>query len=275
MNHYRARRLGTAIVAIMMSCGCAGRVEPARLARETENSIALCQGGWTQTTERELAAELSRRGGQAITGEEVTQKGADTFRFGEREGQDAIELYNTYVRCIMGVMQERTRRGINMAPTEQEGVEQGIGKNDDNPPSQAVRDAITWELYEVGMTPSGERVIQVPTPEQTRRNEEIQLQVVLPEGQARWRSQGMPRWTTSGCATGWSRVELLGSGTSYMARLYILGDDRHDSRGHRCVVTLRAVLTDEEWHTRPELHSRGRDSFMWWRQDYNIVILSK
>ena len=275
MNHHRACRLGTAIVAIMMSCGCAARVEPARLARETENSIALCQGGWTQATERELAAEITRRGGQTITGEEVTQRGADTFRFGDREGQDAIELYNTYVRCIMGVMQERTRRGMNMASTEQAGVEQGITRNDDNPPAPAVRDAITWELYEVGRIPSEERVIQVPTPELTRPNEEIQLQVVLPEGQPRWNSQGTPQWTTSGCVTGWSRVELLGSGTSYTARLYILGDEREDGLGHRCMVTLTAVLTDEEWHARPELHDRGRYRFRWWQQDYNIVILPK
>ena len=254
-------------LAVGCAAGCAARVEPARLSQETENTVALCQGGWTQAAERELAAELTRRGGQAISREEVTQRGADTFRFGDLEGQEAVEAFNTYVTCILGVMQERTRRGMDTAPTEQEG--------EDNQSVATATDAVTWELYEVGRIPSGERVIQVPTPEQTRPNEEIQLHVVLPAGQARWKSQGMPRWTGGRCLTGWSRFQLLGSGTSYTARLYIIGNERDDALGHECRITLTAVLTDEEWFTRPELHNRVRDNFVWWRQEYNIVILPR
>lgn len=224
---------------VWMCClivGCAGcgaaRVDPAPLSQETSNTVALCQGGWTDTAERELAAELTRRGGRAISREEVTQRGADTFRFADREGEEAIELFNTYATCILGVMQERTRRGIDTAPTEQEG--------EGNQSGPTATDTVAWELYEVGMTRSGERVIQVPTPEETRRNEEIQLHVVLPVGQTRWNSQGTPQWTGGRCLTGWSRFQLLGSGTSYTARLYIMGGASEDSFGHECRVTLRA-----------------------------------
>lgn len=263
------RRL-TLCASIIATTGCgAARVEqPAQLLPETENTVALCQGGWTQATERELAAELTRRGGRTISREEVTQRGADTFRFGEREGQEAVEAYNTYVTCVLGVMQERTRRGMNIAAAEQEG-------NDDNLPvlSQAA-DAITWELYEVGRTPSGEPVIQIPVPEQTRANEEIQLQIVLPAQQSQWSSRGMPQWSMGGggCRTSWSRAELLGSGTSYTARLYIFSSEMNNAIGHRCAVTLRAVLTDDEWFSRTELRNSRRENFHWWEQEYNIVV---
>ena len=260
-----ARLMVLAASAAFIGCGAARVEQPAELLSETENTVALCQGGWTDTTERELAAELSRREGRIISREEVTQRGANTFRFGDREGEAAVDMFNTYVACVLGVMQERTRRGLATAPG---------GKTDGaSPPLSQAPETATWELYEVGRIPSGERVIQVPVPGETRLDDEIQLHVVLPAGQSTWGSRGTPQWSTAGCTTGWSRAQLLGSGTSYTARFYIssiLGPEHYDEQ--ICRVRLRAALTEEEWIHRTELHNRDRDRFSWWDQYYTVVI---
>ena len=137
--------------AAVLGIGCGAHLPPAELASETRNRIALCTGGFSTSATREIAAEISRRRGGIITKAETEEKGVNTFAFGEQRGQVAVDMYNTYVRCITI-----------------EGEARSTPANNTQTPRR--------KYHEIGVTYSGEPVVQTPMPGQERAGEEIQLQ---------------------------------------------------------------------------------------------------
>ena len=209
--------IATLFGAAAAAMGCGGNPPPVDLATETQNRIALCTGGYSASATREIAAEIARRGGRVITNAETEQRGVDTFAFGELRGQDAVGIYNAYVECIY---RESATPG---------------------PDSQTPR----WKYHEIGLTQSGESVVQTPAPGQEKAGGEIQLQIVAATGGA-WSSKGTPRWE-GWCSGGLRRI---GNNTSYTYRFFSewVGE---------CDITLYAA--------------EGSGAY-WWSETYRVHV---
>ena len=155
-----------------------------------------------------MAAELSRRKGKIITEAETEEKGVDTFAFGEKRGQVAVEMYNAYVRCISTEGQARRAPANN---------------------TQAPR----WKYHEIGVTRSGEPVVQTPMPGKESTGQEIQLQIVTANEEP-WSSKGTPRWEGR-CHSG--KLQQIGNETSYTYRFIATGQGQ-------CEIILYAMAND-------------------------------
>ncbi len=98
------------VTALHLSCSLPQRGSGGHglgpLPPEIVAAIALCSGGYTESIQVSLRVEFENRSGAFITSREVEERGADVFAFGELRGAHAVELYNTYVRCVQ---QERER----------------------------------------------------------------------------------------------------------------------------------------------------------------------
>ena len=84
-------------------------------------------------------------------------------------------------------------------------------------------------LHEIGVTRSGEPVVQTPAPGQGIVGEEIQLQIVLGANKTSSDSPGTPRWR------GWCSWPLrqIGNSTSYVYRRFAESE-------RPCVISLQA-----------------------------------
>ena len=169
---------------------------------------------------REIAAEISRRRGGIITKAETEERGVDTFAFGEQRGQAAVDMYNAYVRCITT-----------------EGEARSTPVNNTQTPRR--------KYHEIGVTRSGEPVVQTPMPGQERAGDEIQIQIVTANGDS-WSSKGTPRWD------GWCSGTLrrIGNNTSYTYRFFAL-------RPGQCQITLSAIADPAGF---------------WWSETYYIQV---
>ena len=206
-----------ALAGIALGIGCGTRLPPAEIPSDTQNRIAVCTGGYSTSATREIVAEISRRSGGFIDKAETEEKGVDTFAFGEQRGQTAVDMYNKYVECITAERESaRTSGDTNQAPR--------------------------WKYHEIGITPSGEPVVQTPMPGQERNGDEIQLQIVTPEKDT-WSSRGTPLW--QGYCNG--ELQQVGNDTSYTYRFFTF-------REGLCRITLYAMedatwpLWSEEFH---------------------------
>ena len=182
------RTLEAVVTLVVLTTSCGPRVTPNRVTGDTENRIALCTAGFTRTARREIAAEISRQGGELIRTDEVETRGVDTFAFGEQRGQAAIDIYNAYVGCL----------------------NQEAGASADLSSDMLVPQPM---LHEIGVTRSGEPVVQTPPPGQERVGEDIQLQIVLGANKTSWDSSGTPRWR------GWCSSSLSDLGPGFIMGL--------------------------------------------------------
>ena len=217
------KRRAAAILLAVTSATCATRVEKPTVSSVIQDRIALCTAGFTNTSYRELAAEISRRGGELISRAEIESRGVDTFAFGEQRGPAAVDMYNAYIRCISEVqVAERTS-------------EHTVDTDEPQP-----------ILHAIGTTPSGEAIVQVPPPGLERAGDEIQLQIVTAGGGS-WESAGTPLW--SGLC-GASQLRRIGSDTGYVYRFFV------NSRSE-CRITLHAVEgATVLWRTRLRVQVR-------------------
>ena len=85
------------------------------------------------------------------------------------------------------------------------------------------------KYHEIGVTHSGEPVVQTPMPGQERAGEEIQLQIVMANGNY-WSSKVTPWWGGSCDGT----LRRIGNNTGYTYRFYAL-------RQGECRITLSAI----------------------------------
>ena len=217
----KVQTIGLLAGAALLGIGCGAHLPPTTLDRETQNRIAVCTGGLSRNARLEIKAEANRRGGGFITEVETEEKGVDTFAFGEQRGQAAVEMYNTYAECIA-----------------KEGKARSIPVNNSQTPRR--------KDHEIGVTRSGESVVQTPMPGQERAGDEIQLQIVRANGDS-WSSKGTPRWEGS-CNSG--ELRRIGSETSYTYRF------RATEQG-QCQITLFAI--------------KDSGSF-WWYETYYIQV---
>ena len=198
--------------AALLGIGCGAHLPPARLASETQNRIALCTAGYSTSATRSMAAEFSRRKAKIITEAETEEKGVDTFAFGEQRGQAAVDMYNTYVRCISMTEEEVRREPLNNSQTPRR------------------------KYHEIGITPGGEPVVQTPMLGEESTSEEIQLQIVTANA-GPWSSKGTPRW--EGWCNG-GELRQIGNETSYTYRFFVTGQGQ-------CQITLHA-MADDRWY---------------------------
>lgn len=197
-------RTVAALTGTALGIGCGPRLSPAEIPSDIQNRIAVCTGGYSRSASREIAAEISRRSGGFISKAEADEKGVDTFAFGEQRGQTAVDIYNKYVECITAERQTgRTSGDTTQAPR--------------------------WKYHEIGITPSGEPVVQTPMPGQERKGDEIQLQIVTVEKDT-WSSRGTPLW--QGRCEGVLR--RVGNDMSYTYRFFAI-------REGECRITLYAM----------------------------------
>ena len=91
---------GRFVIAFVLAVGMACGPRPFVLSQDVRDSIAICTGSYSATASRALQAELVSRRAGLITSSEVTERGESTFQFGELQGRDAIEMYNSYVACV-------------------------------------------------------------------------------------------------------------------------------------------------------------------------------
>ena len=204
--------------AALLGIGCGVHLQLPRLAIETQNRIALCTGGYSTSASRAMAAEFSRRMGKIITEAETEEKGVDTFAFGEQRGQAAVDMYNTYVRCISMTEGEASRAPLNNSQT------------------------LRWKDHEIGVTRSGEPVVQTPMPGEESTGKEIQLQIVTAK-EGPWSSKGTPRW--EGWCNG-GELRQIGNETSYTYRFFVTGQGQ-------CQIILHA-MADDGWYLWSETY---------------------
>ena len=217
----KVQTIGLLAGAASLGISCGAHLPPAALDSETRNIIALCTGGYSASAKLEIEAEFKRRGIGFITEVETEEKGVDTFAFGEQRGQVAANMYNAYVMCIVA---ERKARSTPVNNTQ----------------------TPRWKDHEIGVTRSGEPVVQTPMPGQARAGDEIQLQIVTANGDS-WSSKGTPRWE-GWCDSG--ALQQNGSATSYTYRFIA-------TRQGQCQIILYATID-----------SGG----FWWYEIYSVQV---
>ena len=84
-------------VVLLFSVGCASAAQRFELRPEVVNALALCLGQFTSAAE--LRAEFLAREGRFITSNEVAQRGEIAFQFGELQGRDAVDMFNSFAEC--------------------------------------------------------------------------------------------------------------------------------------------------------------------------------
>ena len=208
----------TTLVMSLFSASCGPKLLPTHITSDTQNRIALCTGGYSSNAAREIAAEISRRGGTLITEAETQERGVDTFAFGEHRGETAVAMYNAYVRCI----------------------QEDVGSQRD------ARDEPRRRYHEVGITATGEAVVQIPIPGSERPNEEVQLQIVTENGA--WSSRGTPEWR--GRCSPWP-LRRIGNNESYVYRFFV-------ERAASCTITLFAMEGEQGYYWSQEYHVQVR-----------------
>ena len=88
---------GLVVIGMLLSVGCATTAQRFELRPEVVNALALCLGQFSSSAE--LRAEFVAREGRLITSNEIAQRGESAFEFGELQGRDAIDMFNSLAQC--------------------------------------------------------------------------------------------------------------------------------------------------------------------------------